>query len=154
MAPLSQHTLLSCPHSILTRDLQDQEQEFVSQLQSLMPTYRARPSLLGPVASAAGFALGAAAGVLPSKLAHAITGKVSASIMHMSTVQHCGSNAWPRLPMQGTGSPVMLNSVANPTVQVRSPLGPSNFENMNLLRFSVNAAQQQLAVRDRQGNLD
>ena len=40
-----------------------------------MPSYRARPSLLGPLAAAAGFSLGAAAGVLPTKFAHAITGK-------------------------------------------------------------------------------
>lgn len=46
----------------------------MQQLQSLMPTYRARPSLLGPLAAAAGFSLGAAAGVLPTRFAHAITG--------------------------------------------------------------------------------
>jgi len=39
-----------------------------------MPSYRARPSLLGPVAAAAGLSLGAAAGLLPTKLSHAITG--------------------------------------------------------------------------------
>lgn len=54
--------------------MQDQEKGHLQQLQSLMPTYRARPSLLGPLAAAAGFSLGAAAGVLPTKFAHAITG--------------------------------------------------------------------------------
>ncbi|KAL3158135.1 hypothetical protein ABBQ32_011731 [Trebouxia sp. C0010 RCD-2024] len=51
----------------------DQEKGHLQQLQSLMPTYRARPSLLGPLAAAAGFSLGAAAGVLPTRFAHAIT---------------------------------------------------------------------------------
>ena len=55
--------------------MQDQENGHLRQLQSLMPAYRARPSLLGPVAAAAGFSLGAAAGLLPTKLSHAITGK-------------------------------------------------------------------------------
>lgn len=54
--------------------MQDQEKGHLQQLQSLMPTYRARPSLLGPLAAAAGFSLGAAAGVLPTLFAHAITG--------------------------------------------------------------------------------
>lgn len=54
---------------------QDQEKGHLQQLQSLMPSYRARPSLLGPLAAAAGFSLGAAAGVLPTKYAHAITGE-------------------------------------------------------------------------------
>ena len=54
--------------------MQDQEKGHLQQLQSLMPGYRARPSVLGPVAAAAGFTLGAAAGLLPTKLSHAITG--------------------------------------------------------------------------------
>ena len=60
-------------HNVLT-SVQDQEQGHLQQLQSLMPGYRARPSVLGPVAAAAGFSLGAAAGLLPTKLSHAITG--------------------------------------------------------------------------------
>ena len=54
--------------------MQDQEKGHVQQLQLLMPGYRARPSLLGPVAAAAGLSLGAAAGLLPTKLSPAITG--------------------------------------------------------------------------------
>lgn len=42
-----------------------------------MPGYRARPSVLGPVAAAAGLSLGAAAGLLPTKLSHAITGMLT-----------------------------------------------------------------------------
>ena len=64
--------LASC--TALSVVMQDQEKGHLHQLQSLMPTYRARPSLLGPLAAAAGFSLGAAAGVLPTKFAHAITG--------------------------------------------------------------------------------
>ena len=63
-------TTLSVAHLYL----QDQEKGHLQQLQSLMPSYRARPSLLGPLAAAAGFSLGAAAGVLPTRFAHAITG--------------------------------------------------------------------------------
>ena len=54
--------------------LQDKEEGHLQHLQSLMPGHRTRPSLLGPLATAAGFSLGAAAGLLPSKLSHAITG--------------------------------------------------------------------------------
>ena len=71
--PVLQHDLCNV-HSSLCCYLQDQEKGHLQQLQSLMPTYRARPSLLGPLAAAAGFSLGAAAGVLPTKFAHAITG--------------------------------------------------------------------------------
>ena len=53
-----------------------------------MPSYRARPSLLGPLAAAAGFSLGAAAGVLPSKYAHAITGD-SHELVNAMTHFHC-----------------------------------------------------------------
>ncbi len=59
-------SILSC--------MQDQETGHLQQLKSLMPGYRARPSLLGPIAAAAGLSLGAAAGLLPTKLSHAITG--------------------------------------------------------------------------------
>lgn len=59
----------------------DQENGHLRQLQSLMPAYRARPSLLGPVAAAAGFSLGAAAGLLPTKLSHAITGAAQEALV-------------------------------------------------------------------------
>lgn len=104
--------------------LQDKEKEFVTQLQSLMPTYRARPSLLGPVASAAGFALGAAAGVLPSKLSHAITGKVS----HPFTYQQCLVwliAFWTPLT-QIAKTPPSLTPIAYLTVLVKSALVESN----------------------------
>ncbi len=65
--------------------LQDQEKGHLQQLQSLMPGYRARPSLLGPVAAAAGLSLGAAAGLLPTKLSHAITGMLRCFLTHA----HC-----------------------------------------------------------------
>lgn len=66
----------------------DQEKGHLQQLQSLMPSYRARPSLLGPVAAAAGLSLGAAAGLLPTKLSHAITGEFSMLFMN----RHLQSN--------------------------------------------------------------
>ncbi|DBA84226.1 TPA: hypothetical protein ACH3X2_006291 [Trebouxia sp. C0005] len=59
----------------------DQEKGHLQQLQSLMPGYRARPSLLGPVAAAAGLSLGAAAGLLPTKLSHAITGATQEALV-------------------------------------------------------------------------
>lgn len=65
----------------------DREKALVTQLQSLMPTYRARPSLVGPVASAAGFALGAAASILPQKLSHAITGATQEALVEQYTDQ-------------------------------------------------------------------
>ncbi len=65
--------------------MQDQEKGHLQQLQSLMPGYRARPSLLGPVAAAAGLSLGAAAGLLPTKLSHAITGM----LCYFLTRAHC-----------------------------------------------------------------
>ena len=64
--------------------MQDQEKGHLQQLKSLMPGYRARPSLLGPVA-AAGLSLGAAAGLLPTKLSHAITGMLRYFLTHA----HC-----------------------------------------------------------------
>ena len=71
--------------------MQDQEKGHLQQLQSLMPGYRARPSVLGPVAAAAGLSLGAAAGLLPTKLSHAITGMPTphAARQHASTL-HVG----------------------------------------------------------------
>jgi len=48
--------------------------EAVQKLQKLVPDYRARPSLLNPVWSAVGLALGTAAAVAPTKLAAAISG--------------------------------------------------------------------------------
>ncbi|DBB15081.1 TPA: hypothetical protein ACH3X3_004092 [Trebouxia sp. C0006] len=59
----------------------DQEKGHLQQLKSLMPGYRARPSLLGPVAAAAGLSLGAAAGLLPTKLSHAITGATQEALV-------------------------------------------------------------------------
>lgn len=54
-----------------------------------MPNYRARPSLLGPVAAATGFSLGAAAGLLPTKLSHAITGRPMLSCFRPNTDHRC-----------------------------------------------------------------
>ncbi|DBA86769.1 hypothetical protein WJX77_010228 [Trebouxia sp. C0004] len=59
----------------------DQEKGHLQQIQLLMPGYRARPSLLGPVAAAAGLSLGAAAGLLPTKLSHAITGATQEALV-------------------------------------------------------------------------
>lgn len=86
-------TLQQHVHDTLCCCLQDQERGHLQQLQSLMPSYRARPSLLGPLAAAAGFSLGAAAGVLPTRFAHAITGKLhdlmTAGSLSLDTVKSC-----------------------------------------------------------------
>ena len=73
--------------------MQDQEKEHLQQLQSLMPGYRARPSLLGPVAAAAGLSLGAAAGLLPTKLSHAITGMLRYFLTHAHCLHTCLSQS-------------------------------------------------------------
>ncbi|KAK9827415.1 hypothetical protein WJX74_000697 [Apatococcus lobatus] len=54
--------------------LQEQEQEHLAQLKRLAPEHRARPSLLAPMLSALGSALGVAAAAAPKELHGAITG--------------------------------------------------------------------------------
>lgn len=60
--------------------MQEEEGAHVRRLKCLLPEHRARPSLLGPAAAATGFALGAAAAVLPQRLGHAITGPPAAAV--------------------------------------------------------------------------
>ncbi len=50
--------------------------ELLQGVKDLAPVYRARPSALMPLASAAGFCLGAASALLPARLSSAVSGQL------------------------------------------------------------------------------
>ena len=77
-----QHKLLhsSCFHSLLHHgshtacDSQEREKDLLKKTESFAGPHRVRPSLLRPIASAAGLALGSLASVLPKTASAAISG--------------------------------------------------------------------------------
>ncbi|KAK9807597.1 hypothetical protein WJX72_003752 [[Myrmecia] bisecta] len=67
--------------------MKEQEGAYLNHLQALAPGYRARPSLFGPLCSAAGYAVGAASAVLPRNLAASVTGAVQDALSEEYTDQ-------------------------------------------------------------------